>query len=75
MSSKRVRGTASAAGIAPPALITEVYDCLMQVSRKQLGQLLDVLLKACPAAALHTVRDEAAKTGALVAKGRFQMLS
>src|SRR5690349_5079625 len=67
---------ASQAAEAPASLIAEVYDCLMQASRKQLAQLLSVLVKACPASVLEQVRNEAMKTGALVASSsRFQQFN
>ena len=44
---KAAVAAAAAATAAPAALVTEVYDCMMQTSRKQLAQLLSVPNLAC----------------------------
>ena len=53
---------------APAQLVTEVYECLMQASRRQLATLLATLVKSCSAAQLERVRDEATTSGALLPK-------
>ena len=80
MASKRIRhetaAAASAAASPAPSLVTEVYDTLMQASRKELAQLLSVFVKASSANVLEKVRSEAAKSGALVATtSRWQQCS
>jgi len=77
MANKRTRAPeATQAAAAPASLVTEVFDCLMQASRKELAQLLTVLVKASSAIVLEQVRDVAVNSGALVAtSSRFQRCS
>lgn len=77
MENKRTRVEPSLdAAAAPVSLITEVYDCLMHASRKQLAHLLSVFVKASSASVLEQVRDEAVKNGALqVTTSRYQRCS
>ena len=75
MSSKRSRFEALAqTATAPPAqLASEVFDTLLQCSRKQLAQLVSVFVKASSVQTLELVRAAAVKNGALVeTKSRFQ---
>src|SRR6185312_11075772 len=76
MTTKRVRVSSTANAtfqLAPPALITQLFDCLSQAPHKQLVHLLSVLVKACPASTLQKVRDEAAKIGMLITtSSRYQ---
>ena len=60
---KRTKTTEEA---ATASLVTQVYDCMMQTSRKQLAQLLALLVKGSSESLLERVRDEARRCGALV---------
>jgi len=68
MSSKRSRSEAPAqtSTAAPAQLASEVFDTLLQCSRKQLAQLVSVFVKASSAQKLELVRAAAVKNGALV---------
>ena len=74
MTSKRSRiNKANQSSPPPDSLVTEVFECLAQASRKQLLNLLSVLTKASTTSALEQVRAEAVKSGALVdTRSRFQ---
>ena len=52
--------------IASSSLVAEVYDCLLEASRKELELLLAVFVKASSKQALEAVRGEAVKRGVMV---------
>src|SRR5947209_1748562 len=58
-------------------LVSDVYDLLLQSSRKELVHLLAVLVKGAPASVLQQVHTEALRIGAVVAEVRapFQLCS
>lgn len=74
MNGKRTRVDGSAFEPAPAALVTEVFDLLLESSRKELAALLSVLVKASGKQALEAVRADAIKRGAYVANkpSRYQ---